>query len=65
MHLDNVPEHPAEILCLTGCMYDQVYRGVLNKTKTVAVKTYAHMASEAEVIRFNAVSLYEAFPAST
>ena len=48
-------------------MCAQVYKGVLNKTKTVAVKTFAHMASEAEVIRFNAVSLYiyEAFSAST
>ena len=44
-------------------MHAQVYKGVLNKTKAVAVKTFAHMASEAEVIRFNAVSLCGAFPA--
>ena len=45
-------------------MHVQVYRGVLNKTKAVAVKTFAHMASEAEVIRFNAVSLCGAYPLS-
>ena len=41
-----------------ACM-PQVYKGVLNKTRAVAVKTFAHMASKAEVIRFDAVSLCE------
>ena len=41
-------------------MHAQVYKGVLNKTTLVAVKTFTHMASEAEVIRFNAVSLSQA-----
>ena len=54
-------ECPAQVLCLTGCMHAQVYKGTLNKTRAVAVKTFAHMASEAEVIRFNAVSFREAF----
>lgn len=35
----------------------QVYRGVLNKTRDVAVKTFAHQGSDPEVIRFNAVSV--------
>ena len=38
----------------------QVYRGVLNKTGAMAIKTLAHMASEAKVIRFNAMSLSQA-----
>ena len=61
-HLHHMPECPAQDLCLIDCMQAQVYKGVLNKTRAVAVKTFAHMASEAEVIRFNAVSLCEAFP---
>ena len=52
------------MLCLTDCMHAQVYRGVLNKRKAVAIKTFAHMASEAEVIRFNAVSLLSLCPFS-
>ena len=34
----------------------QVYKGVLNKTKDVAVKTFSHQGTDLEVIRFNAVS---------
>ena len=41
-------------------MHPQVYREVLNKTEAVAIKTLTHMASEAKVIRFNAVSLGQA-----
>lgn len=34
----------------------QVYKGVLNKTTVVAVKTFSHQGTDLEVIRFNAVS---------
>ena len=34
----------------------QVYKGILNKTTSVAVKTFSHRGTDQEVIRFNAVS---------
>jgi hypothetical protein len=35
--------------------YGKVYKGVLNRKTNVAVKTFSHQGSDAEVIRFNAV----------
>ena len=45
-------------------MHAQVYKGMLDKTRAVAVRTIIHMASEAGVIQLNVVSLCKAFLAS-
>ncbi len=51
--------HDVGMLEMTICIFiAQVYKGVLNQSIDVAVKTFSHQGTAPEVIRFNAVSMH-------
>ena len=55
--MDSCAVHDVGMLEMKICMFiGQVYKGVLNRSTDVAVKTFSHQGTAPEVIRFNAVS---------